>query len=40
MLMHNQRLQYPARVAAPMAGLANLPTEQLSGAQGESGRKN
>ncbi|AIS16366.1 manganese catalase family protein [Pseudomonas rhizosphaerae] len=35
MFLHNKRLQYTVRVAAPNPGLANLLLEQFGGAQGE-----
>lgn len=35
MFIHNKRLQYTVRVAAPNPGLANLLLEQFGGAQGE-----
>jgi Mn-containing catalase len=35
MFVHNKRLQYTVRVAAPNPGLANLMLEQFGGAQGE-----
>jgi len=35
MFMHNKRLQYTVRVAAPNPGLANLLLEQFGGPQGE-----
>jgi len=35
MFIHNKRLQYTVRVAAPNPGLANLMLEQFGGAQGE-----
>jgi Mn-containing catalase len=35
MLLHNKRLQYTVRVAAPNPGLANLLLEQFGGPQGE-----
>lgn len=35
MFVHNQRLQYTVRVAAPNPGLANLLLEQFGGPQGE-----
>ncbi|MDQ7978198.1 manganese catalase family protein [Paraburkholderia sp. SARCC-3016] len=35
MFMHNKRLQYTVRVAAPDPGLANLLLEQFGGPQGE-----
>lgn len=35
MFIHNKRLQYTVRVAAPNSGLANLLLEQFGGAQGE-----
>ena len=35
MFIHNKRLQYTIRVAAPNPGLANLLLEQFGGAQGE-----
>jgi Mn-containing catalase len=37
MFVHNKRLQYTVRVAAPNAGLANLLLEQFGGPQGELG---
>jgi Mn-containing catalase len=37
MFMHNKRLQYTVRVAAPNPGLANLLLEQFGGPQGELG---
>jgi Mn-containing catalase len=35
MFVHNKRLQYTVRVAAPNPGLANLLLEQFGGPQGE-----
>src|SRR3954469_13327997 len=35
MFVHNKRLQYTVRVAAPNPGLANLMLEQFGGPQGE-----
>lgn len=35
MFIHNKRLQYTVRVAAPNPGLANLLLEQFGGLQGE-----
>ena len=35
MFLHNKRLQYTVRVAAPNPGLANLLLEQFGGSQGE-----
>jgi len=35
MFIHNKRLQYTVRVAAPNPGLANLLLEQFGGPQGE-----
>ena len=37
MFIHNKRLQYTVRVAAPNPGLANLLLEQFGGPQGELG---
>jgi Mn-containing catalase len=37
MFVHNKRLQYTVRVAAPNPGLANLLLEQFGGPQGELG---
>jgi Mn-containing catalase len=34
MFVHNKRLQYTVRVAAPNPGLANLLLEQFGGPQG------
>ncbi|MBM9960952.1 manganese catalase family protein, partial [Pseudomonas aeruginosa] len=35
MFVHDKRLQYTVRVAAPDPGLANLLLEQFGGPQGE-----
>ncbi|SAL52510.1 catalase [Caballeronia concitans] len=35
MFVHNKRLQYTVRVAAPNPGLANLMLKQFGGPQGE-----